>query len=143
MKGNVGKKDRLFRIILGIAILATHYIYYAVTGYYCVWANIGYLFLLTVTTSMFPGGGGGDSPRDAKHALAVILAMLALVAAGGCSHIRWSQRLEAWQLETAGADLGRENRPLQFSIAELIGAMVLVALIAGVASWMIQGRLFR
>jgi hypothetical protein len=54
MKGNVGKTDRLIRIILGFALLAAHYIYYAVTGYYCVWANIGYLFLLTGLFSFCP-----------------------------------------------------------------------------------------
>lgn len=47
MKANVGKTDRMLRIIVGIVILATHYIYYAVTGYYCVWANIGYIPLIT------------------------------------------------------------------------------------------------
>ena len=47
MKCNVGKKDRMFRIILGLVILTVHYVYYAITGYYCVWANIGYIPLLT------------------------------------------------------------------------------------------------
>lgn len=47
MKCNVGKKDRWIRIIIGLAILVPHYVYYAVTGYYCVWANIGYIPLLT------------------------------------------------------------------------------------------------
>ena len=47
MKCNVGKKDRIIRIAIGLAILIPHYIYYAVTGYYCVWANLGYLPLLT------------------------------------------------------------------------------------------------
>jgi len=47
MKCNIGKTDRMIRIIVGIVILAIHYIYYAVTGYYCVWANLGYIPLLT------------------------------------------------------------------------------------------------
>ena len=47
MKCNVGKKDRIIRIIVGLVILIPHYIYYAVTGYYCVWANLGYIPLLT------------------------------------------------------------------------------------------------
>jgi hypothetical protein len=47
MKCNVGKKDRIIRIIIGLAILIPHYVYYAVKGYYCVWANIGYIPLLT------------------------------------------------------------------------------------------------
>ncbi len=47
MKCNVGKKDRMIRIIIGVLILGTHYIYYAATGYYCVWANIGWIPLLT------------------------------------------------------------------------------------------------
>jgi hypothetical protein len=47
MKCNVGKTDRMLRIIVGLVILAAHYIYYAVTGYYCVWANIAYIPLLT------------------------------------------------------------------------------------------------
>lgn len=47
MKCNVGKKDRWIRIIIGATILAVHYIYYAVTGYYCVWANLAYIPLLT------------------------------------------------------------------------------------------------
>lgn len=47
MKRNVGSKDRWIRIIVGLVVLVAHYVYYAVTGYYCVWANIGYLFILT------------------------------------------------------------------------------------------------
>jgi hypothetical protein len=47
MKCNVGKKDRWIRIIIGLLILVPHYVYYAVTGYYWVWANIGYIPLLT------------------------------------------------------------------------------------------------
>ncbi|MBC8402664.1 MAG: DUF2892 domain-containing protein [Candidatus Marinimicrobia bacterium] len=47
MKCNVGKTDRIIRIGLGLVILVTHYIYYVVTGYYCVWANIGWIPLLT------------------------------------------------------------------------------------------------
>ncbi len=47
MKCNVGKTDRYIRIAIGLIILITHYIYYAVTDYYCVWANIGYIPLLT------------------------------------------------------------------------------------------------
>lgn len=47
MKCNVGKKDRMIRIIIGLVILITHYVYYAITGYYCVWANLGYIPLLT------------------------------------------------------------------------------------------------
>lgn len=47
MKLNVGSKDRWIRIIVGLIVLVAHYVYYAVTGYYCVWANIGYLFILT------------------------------------------------------------------------------------------------
>ncbi len=47
MKCNMGKTDRMIRIIIGAGILLVHYIYYAVTGYYCVWANIAWLPLLT------------------------------------------------------------------------------------------------
>lgn len=47
MQCNIGKKDRLIRIIIGLLILIPHYIYYAVTDYYCVWANLGYLPLIT------------------------------------------------------------------------------------------------
>jgi Inner membrane protein YgaP-like, transmembrane domain len=47
MNINVGSKDRLMRIIVGLAILIPHYVYYLVTGYYCPWANIGYIPLLT------------------------------------------------------------------------------------------------
>ena len=47
MKCNVGKRDRWIRIIIGLAILVPHYIYYAVTGYYCVWDNLGWIPLLT------------------------------------------------------------------------------------------------
>lgn len=47
MKCNVGKTDRMLRIVVGVVILAVHYIYYAVTGYYFVWANIGWIPLLT------------------------------------------------------------------------------------------------
>ncbi len=47
MKCNVGKKDRVIRIIVGLAILVPHYVYYAVVGHYCVWANLGYIPLLT------------------------------------------------------------------------------------------------
>jgi hypothetical protein len=54
MKSNVGNKDRLFRIVIGVVILAIHYIYYAFTGYYCVWANIGYIPLLTGLVKFCP-----------------------------------------------------------------------------------------
>jgi len=47
MKCNVGKTDRMIRIILGLVILIAHYVYYGITGYYCVWANIGWIPLLT------------------------------------------------------------------------------------------------
>ena len=47
MKCNVGKKDRIIRIVVGLVILISHYVYYAITGYYCVWANLGYVPLLT------------------------------------------------------------------------------------------------
>jgi hypothetical protein len=47
MTCNVGKKDQIIRIIVGLVILIPHYVYYIVTGYYCVWANLGYIPLLT------------------------------------------------------------------------------------------------
>ena len=47
MKCNVGKTDRILRIVIGAVILIAHYIYYALTGYYCVWANLAYIPLLT------------------------------------------------------------------------------------------------
>ena len=47
MKCNIGRTDRIIRIVIGLAILIPHYIYYAMTGYYCVWANIGWLPLVT------------------------------------------------------------------------------------------------
>lgn len=47
MTCNVGKTDRIIRIVVGAAILIAHYVYYAVTGYYCVWANLAYIPLLT------------------------------------------------------------------------------------------------
>lgn len=47
MKRNVGKTDRTLRITISLVILVAHYIYYAVTGYYCVWANLAFIPLLT------------------------------------------------------------------------------------------------
>lgn len=47
MKCNVGKKDRIIRIVVGAGILAAHYIHYAATGNYIVWANIAYIPLIT------------------------------------------------------------------------------------------------
>jgi hypothetical protein len=47
MKCNVGKTDRMIRIVVGLVILIVHYVYYAITGYYCVWANLAYIPLLT------------------------------------------------------------------------------------------------
>ena len=47
MKCNVGKTDRAIRIIIGLAILISHWVYYAIYGYYCVWANLGFIPLLT------------------------------------------------------------------------------------------------
>lgn len=47
MKCNMGKKDRKLRIIFGALILVVHYIYYFVTGYYCVWANLAFIPLIT------------------------------------------------------------------------------------------------
>jgi hypothetical protein len=47
MKCNVGKTDRVIRIVVGLVILIVHYVYYAIIGYYCVWANLAYIPLLT------------------------------------------------------------------------------------------------
>ena len=47
MKKNVGKTDRTLRISIALVILVAHYIYYAVSGYYCVWANLAFIPLLT------------------------------------------------------------------------------------------------
>ena len=47
MKCNVGKTDRIIRVVVGLVILIVHYVYYAITGYYCVWANLAYIPLLT------------------------------------------------------------------------------------------------
>jgi hypothetical protein len=47
MKCNVGKTDRLIRIIVGSLIVAIGYAYWAIAGYYCVWANLGFIPLLT------------------------------------------------------------------------------------------------
>ena len=47
MKCNVGKTDRIIRITVGLAILIPHYIVYATGGGYHVWANIGWIPLLT------------------------------------------------------------------------------------------------
>ncbi len=47
MKCNVGKKDRMMRIVIGLVILAAHYIYYFASGNYIVWGNIGFIPLLT------------------------------------------------------------------------------------------------
>ena len=47
MKCNVGKTDRLIRIIVGLTILIVHYVFYAINGYYCVWANLAYIPLIT------------------------------------------------------------------------------------------------
>ena len=55
MKCNVGKKDRMIRIVLGVVILAAHYIYYIVSGNYIVWGNIGFIPLLTGIFRFCPG----------------------------------------------------------------------------------------
>jgi len=47
MKLNIGMVDRRIRIAAGLIILIPHYIYYFTTGYYCVWANLGFFPLLT------------------------------------------------------------------------------------------------
>ncbi|MBT3250827.1 MAG: DUF2892 domain-containing protein [Candidatus Marinimicrobia bacterium] len=48
MKCNVGKTDRMLRILLGLVILGANWInYYALGGEYCAWANIGFIPLLT------------------------------------------------------------------------------------------------
>ncbi len=48
MKCNVSKTDGVIRISVGIVILAANWInYYAFDGEYCVWANIGFIPLLT------------------------------------------------------------------------------------------------
>jgi len=47
MNCNVGGKDRIIRIVLGVLILGGHYGYYAMGGEYCIWANIGFIPLLT------------------------------------------------------------------------------------------------
>lgn len=47
MKLNIGLFDRKVRLILGIVILLAHYVYYLATDYYCIWANIGWLLVIT------------------------------------------------------------------------------------------------
>ncbi|MFQ6604730.1 MAG: DUF2892 domain-containing protein [Fidelibacterota bacterium] len=47
MKCNVGKTDRRIRLITGSGILIVHYAYYLITGYYCVWANLAWILVLT------------------------------------------------------------------------------------------------
>jgi hypothetical protein len=48
MKCNVGKTDRMLRILLGLIILGANWInYYGLGGEYCAWANIGFIPLLT------------------------------------------------------------------------------------------------
>ena len=47
MKCNVGKTDRIIRIVVGAGVLAAHYINYAVTGNYIVWANLAFIPLVT------------------------------------------------------------------------------------------------
>lgn len=47
MKLNVGFFDSRVRLVLGIVILLVHYVYYIVTDYYFVWANIGWILVIT------------------------------------------------------------------------------------------------
>jgi hypothetical protein len=48
MKKNVGKTDATIRIALGILIAGGNYFnYYVLHNPYCVWANIGWIPLLT------------------------------------------------------------------------------------------------
>jgi len=48
MKKNVGKTDATIRIVLGILIAGGNYFnYYILNNSYCVWANIGWIPLLT------------------------------------------------------------------------------------------------
>jgi len=53
---------------------------------------------------------------------------------------RRSRQLAAGALSEP-EDLFREKRPFQLSIAELLGAMTVVALVAGLATWMIRSGL--
>lgn len=45
------KKNTFIKLAMGLGILIPHYLYYAVTGYYCVWANIGYLPLASILSN--------------------------------------------------------------------------------------------
>ncbi len=48
MKCNVGKTDRMIRIVVGAVILIANWVnYYALGGEYCAWANLGFIPLLT------------------------------------------------------------------------------------------------
>lgn len=70
MKCNVGKTDRLIRIIVGLLIVVATYVYWAVAGYYCVWGNLGFIPLLTGLFRFCPlyvplkiNTGKADSPK--------------------------------------------------------------------------------
>lgn len=48
MKRNVGNTDRWIRIVAGVLIAGGNYVnYYVFHNPYCVWANIGWIPLLT------------------------------------------------------------------------------------------------
>lgn len=55
MKCNVGKTDRIIRIVAGLVIAGSNYVnYYLFNNPYCVWANLGWILVLTGAFSFCP-----------------------------------------------------------------------------------------
>ena len=55
MKANVGGIDRTLRILIGIVLVGGNFFNYYVLGNpYCVWANVGWIPLLTGVLKFCP-----------------------------------------------------------------------------------------
>lgn len=55
MKKNVGSVDRILRIVVGVLLVGGNLVnYYVFKNPYCVWANIGWIFILTGLFSFCP-----------------------------------------------------------------------------------------
>ncbi|MBN2217730.1 MAG: hypothetical protein JW719_10185 [Pirellulales bacterium] len=98
------------------------------------------LITLSITGLAFFRAPFGERPRTVDLIVGMtITTLLATIAGLGVwGHLRWSENLDRWRRRCLYKRIRRERRPFQVYILELLLLMTAVALVAGMASWMIR-----
>jgi uncharacterized membrane protein YgdD (TMEM256/DUF423 family) len=116
----------------------------------CVWRNVGaarrlaalhtfglifsgvYMIVLT-SADMWYG-----TTRGASLELTILAVMGVSAALGRHGYRRWSRECDDWLACKVHEDSVEGKKPFQFFIRDLLALMTIVALIAGIAAWMIR-----